>query len=63
MTDQPEKNADELPPATLTDLPEKLRQGAARAGWSELMPVQARAIPYLLARRDMLIQSRTGSGK
>jgi ATP-dependent RNA helicase DeaD len=27
------------------------------------MPVQARAIPYLLARRDMLIQSRTGSGK
>ncbi|MGD0807688.1 MAG: DEAD/DEAH box helicase [Anaerolineales bacterium] len=63
MTDQPEKIADELPPATLTDLPEKLRQGAARAGWSELMPVQARAIPYLLARRDMLIQSRTGSGK
>jgi ATP-dependent RNA helicase DeaD len=63
MTDQPENIADELPPATLTDLPEKLRQGAARAGWSELMPVQARAIPYLLARRDMLIQSRTGSGK
>jgi ATP-dependent RNA helicase DeaD len=28
-----------------------------------LMPVQARAIPYLVARRDMLIQSRTGSGK
>lgn len=27
------------------------------------MPVQARAIPYLLARRDMMIQARTGSGK
>jgi ATP-dependent RNA helicase DeaD len=27
------------------------------------MPVQARAMPYLFARRDMLIQSRTGSGK
>ena len=27
------------------------------------MPVQAMAIPYLLARRDMLIQARTGSGK
>ena len=27
------------------------------------MPVQARAIPYLLDRRDMMIQARTGSGK
>jgi ATP-dependent RNA helicase DeaD len=53
----------ELPAATLADLPEKLRQGAARAGWSELMPVQAKALPYLFAQRDMMIQSRTGSGK
>src|SRR3990172_1452855 len=27
------------------------------------MPVQARAIPYLLAKRDMIVQARTGSGK
>ena len=27
------------------------------------MPVQAKAIPYLLAGRNMMIQSRTGSGK
>lgn len=27
------------------------------------MPVQAKAIPYLFAQRDMMIQSRTGSGK
>lgn len=27
------------------------------------MPVQAKTIPYILARRDMMIQSRTGSGK
>lgn len=52
-----------LPEATLTDLPEKLRQGAAQAGWRELMPVQSKAIPYLFAQRDMMIQSRTGSGK
>jgi ATP-dependent RNA helicase DeaD len=53
----------ELPEAALTDLPEKLRLAAARAGWPELMPVQAKAIPYLFAQRDMMIQSRTGSGK
>ncbi|MBI4927491.1 MAG: DEAD/DEAH box helicase, partial [Anaerolineae bacterium] len=54
---------DVLPEARLIDLPEKLREGAALAGWTELMPVQARAIPYLFAGRDMMIQSRTGSGK
>ncbi len=54
---------DELPEATLADLPEKLRQGAALAGWPELLPVQAKAIPYLFSQRDMMIQSRTGSGK
>ena len=54
---------DVLPEATLADLPEKLRRGALQAGWAELMPVQAKAIPYLFAQRDMMIQSRTGSGK
>ncbi len=53
----------DLPEATLADLPERLRQGATAAGWTELMPVQAKAIPYLFAQRDMMIQSRTGSGK
>src|SRR4030065_26499 len=52
-----------LPEASLADLPEKLRLGVAAAGWSELMAVQAKAIPYLFAQRDMMIQSRTGSGK
>jgi ATP-dependent RNA helicase DeaD len=63
MTDQSATSTDDLPPSILADLPEGVRQGAVRAGWSELMPVQARAMPYLFARRDMLIQSRTGSGK
>jgi ATP-dependent RNA helicase DeaD len=52
-----------LPPITIADLSEPLRQATARAGWSELMPVQSRAIPYLLEQRDLLVQSRTGSGK
>jgi ATP-dependent RNA helicase DeaD len=52
-----------LPKVTMADLPQPLRQAVARAGWPELMPVQSRAIPYLLAGRDLMVQSRTGSGK
>jgi ATP-dependent RNA helicase DeaD len=52
-----------LPEVTLANLPDPLRQAVGRAGWQELMPVQARAIPYLLAGRDLMVQSRTGSGK
>src|SRR4051794_12624151 len=47
----------------LDQLPEPLRAAAGRAGWSSLMPVQARGIPYLLEGRDMIVQARTGSGK
>jgi ATP-dependent RNA helicase DeaD len=52
-----------LPDLSLEQLPERLRAAAALAGWTTLMPVQARAIPYLLADRGMMIQARTGSGK
>lgn len=52
-----------LPEAGLEDLPERLRQAAERANWPALMPVQARAIPYLFAGRNILVQARTGSGK
>jgi len=48
---------------TLAQLSKPLQAAVARAGWAELMPVQARGIPYLLAKRDMMIQARTGSGK
>ena len=52
-----------LPEVTVADLPQPMRQAVTRAGWSELMPVQSKAIPYLLAGRDLMVQSRTGSGK
>ena len=68
---QPDKNQnpdvvepkEAMPEVSLAGLQEPLRQAAGRAGWSKLMPVQARALPYLLAGRDLMVQSRTGSGK
>ncbi len=58
--DEPE-NA--LPETSLADLPQLLQDACARAGWTSLMPVQSRALPYLLEGRDLMVQSRTGSGK
>ena len=52
-----------LPPVRLSDLSAPLREAASRAGWSELKPVQSYAIPYVLAGRELMVQSRTGSGK
>lgn len=54
---------DALPPLRLEDLPTAMREACARASWTRLMPVQAHALPYLMAGRDIMVQSRTGSGK
>jgi ATP-dependent RNA helicase DeaD len=54
---------DALPPISIDQLPEIMRSAANRAGWTELTPVQSRAIPYLRAKRDLMVQARTGSGK
>ncbi len=48
---------------TVADLPERLQQGIEAVGWPALMPVQAEALPYILDGRDLIVQSRTGSGK
>jgi len=52
-----------LPSATVETLPDVLRHAVQSIGWQKLMPVQEKAIPYLLDGRDMIVQSRTGSGK
>jgi ATP-dependent RNA helicase DeaD len=54
---------DALPPVSLNNLSPKMQAAVKRAGWTELAPVQARAIPYMLAKRDLMVQARTGSGK
>lgn len=54
---------DALPPLRLEDLPPAMRDACACASWTRLMPVQAHALPYLMAGRDIMVQSRTGSGK
>lgn len=58
--DEPE---DALPSVRLEDLSPTLQAACARANWPSLMPVQSHALPYLFAGRDLMVQSRTGSGK
>lgn len=38
-----------LPEVTLEGLPESLQAACGRAGWTKLLPVQTRTIPYVLA--------------
>lgn len=52
-----------LPDYTFDQLPDNLRNTLVSHGWNDLMPVQRKTIPYMLNARDMLIQSKTGSGK
>lgn len=51
------------PGITFDTLPDSMRAACERAGWDSLMPVQQKALPYLLDDRDVMVQARTGSGK
>ncbi|MBM6579904.1 DEAD/DEAH box helicase [Microvirga sp. BT689] len=44
-------------------LSEKVQQSVASAGYTEPTPIQAQAIPHVLARRDVLGIAQTGTGK
>ena len=52
-----------LPEATPATLAGRVRQAFEATGWPDLMPVQKKSIPYMLDGRDLIVQSRTGSGK
>ena len=53
----------ELPEVVIQELPERIQRAIQSAGWDSLMPVQQQSIPYMLDGRDLMVQSRTGSGK
>jgi len=57
-TEQPEVQS-----VCLQDLPTYLQDACGRMGWSGLTPVQSRTIPYLTRGQDVMVQSRTGTGK
>jgi len=44
-------------------LSEKVQQAVSAAGYTEPTPIQAQAIPHVLARRDVLGIAQTGTGK
>lgn len=52
-----------LPEMSFEELSTVMQEAAQRVGWTSLMPVQAKAMPYVLANRDLMVQSKTGSGK
>jgi ATP-dependent RNA helicase DeaD len=60
MTEQTENT---LPPITIEQMPGVMKDAIQRAGWTTLMPVQEKAIPYFRAGQDLMVQAQTGSGK
>lgn len=49
--------------ATFESLSVPIKDALIESGWTRLMPVQAKTIPYMRLGNDLLIQSKTGSGK
>ncbi len=53
----------EFTPLPFEELTKNLQEACSRANWKDLMPVQAKSLPYTLKGIDVMVQSRTGSGK
>jgi ATP-dependent RNA helicase DeaD len=52
-----------LPDMTIESLSPLLQDIVRAQGWSDLMLVQKKAAPYILNAMDIIVQSKTGSGK
>jgi ATP-dependent RNA helicase DeaD len=52
-----------LPDYTFDQLPSLQKEVLTAHGWTDLMPVQRKTIPYMLNARDMLIQSKRDLAK
>ena len=52
-----------LPPVMIEDIPLALQEACKRVYWHQLTAVQSLALPYLLEKLDLMVQSCTGSGK
>ncbi len=52
-----------LPEHSIDKFSAPLQEVIRRNGWNDLMLVQKKAVPYLLNATDIIVQSKTGSGK
>jgi ATP-dependent RNA helicase DeaD len=61
----PESSAEpsEHPSVSMEDLSPEVRHGCLDLGWTKLVQVQVKTIAAFMAGRDLMVQSRTGSGK
>ncbi|MCC6983915.1 MAG: DEAD/DEAH box helicase, partial [Bauldia sp.] len=60
--DRPEAGADE-PDFSQLGLSEKVQAAVRASGYTTPTPIQAKAIPHVLARRDLVGVAQTGTGK
>jgi len=63
LEQRPADDAGDTREISLAELSPRLQKACEKAGWPKLLPVQAQAIPYILAGQNLMVQSHTGSGK
>ena len=57
------ESSSEKPAFEFKNLPTQLKKNIHSLGWTEPMPVQSHVVPYILSSNDVIVLSRTGSGK
>jgi superfamily II DNA/RNA helicase len=65
MTESPTPETPSAPPSLFNTLPldPKLLRAVAESGYTAMTPIQAKAIPIVLAGRDVMGAAQTGTGK